>query len=178
MDKERSLVLVKPDGVSRGLMGEVIKRIEQTGLKIIGAKMTRVGDDIAGKHYQATDEWSRGVFDKAKVSFEEQGKEFPHTDYVAYGEQIQRWNREFLKEGRVLALVVEGHHAIQIIRKIVGPTDPSKAPPGTIRGDFLFESAALANECGRSLRNLIHASGTVDEAEREIALWFGEGEVF
>jgi len=178
MEKERSLVLVKPDGVARSLMGEVISRIERTGLKIVGMKMVCADDEIAGKHYQATEEWSKGVFDKAKASFEEQGKEFPHTDYVVYGEKIQKWNREFLKEGKVLALVVEGPHVIQIIRKIVGVTDPSKAAPGTIRGDFLFESAALANESGRSLRNLIHASGSAEEANREINLWFDEKELF
>ena len=174
MVDEKSLVLVKPDGVSRGLMGEVISRIERTGLKIVGMKLTTANEEIAGEHYQATEEWSKGVFEKAKVSFEEQGKKFEHKDHKKYGELIQSWNREFLQEGPVLALIVEGPHAIQIVRKIVGPTDPSKAPPGTIRGDFLFESASLANEQGRSLRNLIHASGSVDEAEREIKLWFDE----
>ena len=178
MEKEKTLVLVKPDGVSRGLMGEVVRRIERTGLKIVGVKMKKADRNIAEDHYQVSEEWAKGVFDKAKVSFEEHGKEFLHTDFMAYGRQIQSWNKEFLQEGRVLALVVEGPHAIQIIRKIVGPTDPSKAPPGTIRGDFLFESAALANEGGRSLRNLIHASGSVGEAEREIKLWFDEGEVY
>lgn len=178
MVKEKTLVLVKPDGVVRGLMGEVILRIERTGLKIVGVKMAGVSGELAGKHYEATEEWSKGVFDKAKVSFEEQGKEFLHTDYMKYGKMIQDWNQDFLKEGPVLALVVEGPHAIQTIRKIVGPTDPSRASPGTIRGDFLFESAALANESGRSLRNLIHASGSMEEAEREINLWFKEGEVF
>lgn len=172
MINEKSLVLVKPDGVSRGLMGEIILRIERTGLKIIDMKLTKATDDIAKEHYQATEEWSVGVFEKAKKSFEEQGGKFEHTDPIAYGEEIQSWNRAFLKEGPILAIVVEGPHAVQIIRKIVGPTDPSKALPGTIRGDFLFESTALANERGRSLRNLIHASGSVEEADREIKLWF------
>ena len=91
---------------------------------------------------------------------------------------IQEWNKDFLKEGPIVAIIFQGPHAVEIVRKIVGPTDPSKAPPGTIRGDFLFESAAMANEQGRSLRNLIHASGTVNEAEREIKLWFDEEEIF
>ena len=178
MVSEKSLVLVKPDGVSRGLIGEIISRIERTGLRIAGMKMVMANDEVAGEHYQATEEWSKGVFEKAKASFEEQGKKFPHTDHMKYGELIQSWNREFLMEGPILAMVVEGSHAIMIVRKIVGSTDPSKAPPGTIRGDFLFESASLANEHNRSLRNLIHASGSVDEAQREINLWFGKGEIF
>ena len=174
---EKSLVLIKPDGVARALVGEIIRRIERTGLKIIGMKMAWPDEELAGEHYQATDEWSQGVFDKAKKSFEEKGKKFEHNSPREYGKMIQKWNQDFLKEGSVVALVLRGPHAIEIIRKIVGPTDPSKAPPGTIRGDFLFESASLANENGRSLRNLIHASGSVAEAEREIKLWFEAGEI-
>jgi len=143
-------------------------------LKIVGMKMKRADERLAGEHYQVTEEWARGVFDKARESFREHGKEFTHDDPIKYGGLIQKWNQEFLQEGNVLAMIVEGPHAIQIIRKIVGSTDPSKAAPGTIRGDFLFESASLANERGRSLRNLVHASGSVDEADREIKLWFGE----
>jgi len=178
MEVERSLVLIKPDGVERSLMGEVIMRIERTGLKIIGMKMLKADDETAGKHYEATEEWSKAVFDKAKASYEDHGKEFPFTDAREYGKKIQSGNAKYLVEGRVLAMVVEGHHAIQIIRKIVGATDPSKAAPGTIRGDFLFESVSLANEDNRSVRNLMHASGNVEEAEREISLWFEEKELF
>ncbi len=174
---ERTLVLVKPDGVSRGLIGEIIMRVERTGLRVVGLKMIKADDKIAGEHYQATEEWSQGVYEKAKVSFESQGKKFEHKDPKTYGEMIQKWNRNFLKEGPVVAIVFQGPHSVEIVRKIVGPTDPSKAPPGTIRGDFLFESASMANESGRSLRNLVHASGTADEAKREIALWFGKDEV-
>jgi len=174
---ERSLVLVKPDGVSRGLLGEIISRIERTGLRVVGMKMVKADDKIAENHYQSTEEWAQGVFDKAKASFESQGKEFKHTDPAEYGRMIQKWNVNFLKEGPVLAFVVQGNHAILTVRRLAGPTDPSKAPPGTIRGDFLVESAAMANEEGRSLRNLIHASGNVEEAEREIKLWFDDSEI-
>jgi nucleoside-diphosphate kinase len=178
MVKEKSLVLIKPDGVERSLMGEVIMRIERTGLKIVGMKMVKADDERAGKHYEATEEWSKAVFEKAKTSYEEHGKAFPFGDAMEYGRSIQKANARYLVEGRVLAMVVEGSHAIQIIRKIVGATDPSKAAPGTIRGDFLFESVSLANESNRSVRNLMHASGSVEEADREISLWFGEGELF
>lgn len=95
MVEERSLVLVKPDGVARGLIGEIVLRIERTGLKIGGMKMVSASDDIAENHYQVSEEWSKGVFEKAKVSFESQGKEFPHTDYVEYGKLIQKWNQGF-----------------------------------------------------------------------------------
>lgn len=174
---ERTLVLVKPDGVARGLLGEIVSRIERTGLRVVGMKMVKASDEIAENHYQATDEWAGGVFEKAKISFESQGKEFKHTDPTEYGRMIQKWNVDFLKEGPVLAFVVQGNHAIMTIRRLAGSTDPSKAPPGTIRGDFLVESAAMANEEGRSLRNLIHASGSVEEAEREIKLWFEDSEI-
>ena len=174
MIREKSLVLIKPDGVSRRLIGEIIARIEKTGLDIVDMKMAEADWELAGNHYEITDEWCKGVFDKAKDSFESQGKEFPHSDYKEYGKMIQNWNMDFITEGRVLAMIIEGPHAVSVIRKIVGATDPSKAVPGTIRGDLLYESAALANEAGRSLRNLIHASGSVEEAEREIGLWFGD----
>jgi nucleoside-diphosphate kinase len=172
VEKERSLVLVKPDGVKRGLIGEIVGRIEKTGLKIIGMKMVWADEELAVEHYPITEEWAKGVFDKAKVSFAERGKEFNPEDHVAYGKLIQKWNMDFLTEGPVVAVVFEGFHAVSTVRKIVGPTDPSKAPPGTIRGDFLFESTALANEHDRTLRNLMHASGSADEAKREINLWF------
>lgn len=177
MSGERTLVVIKPDGVSRGLVGEIVSRIERTRLKLCGMKMVWPDDKIAGEHYQVSEEWARGVYEKAKTSFESQGKKFEHDDHISYGKMIQKWNQDFLKEGPVVAMIWQGPHAIEIVRKLVGSTDPSKAPPGTIRGDFLFESASLANEAGRSLRNLIHASGSVDEAEREINLWFSEHEV-
>ena len=177
MDKERTLVLIKPDGVKRGLIGEITGRIEKTGLKVIGMKMVQIGDEIADEHYQVTEEWARGVWEKAKKSFESQGMKFEHDDHIEYGKKIQRWNKEFLKEGPVLAVVAEGPHCIEVVRKLVGPTNPLSAPPGTIRGDFLFESAALANVHGRSLRNLVHASGTAEEAKREINLWFAPEEL-
>lgn len=174
---EVTLVLVKPDGVARGLTGEIIRRIERTGLRIVGLKMRHVDAKIADEHYQVTDEWARGVYEKAKTSFESQGKKFDHADYKKYGGMIQQWNKDFLMEGPVVAIVFEGPHAVEIVRKIVGSTDPSKSPPGTIRGDFLFESASMANENNRSLRNLVHASGTTAEAKREIALWFEKDEI-
>jgi len=155
-------------------MGEIILRIERTGLEITNMKLTLPNESVIDQHYLLTEEWAKGVFDKAKVSFESQGKEFSHTDHMQYGKQIQDWNKKFLKEGKILSMVIEGHHAIEIIRKIVGPTNPKTAPPGTIRGDYLFESTALANEQNRTLRNLIHASGSVEEAEREINLWFND----
>ena len=170
---ERTLVLVKPDGVKRGLIGEIIMRIERTGLKVAALKMTAANQKILDEHYQTSEEWARGVFEKAKTSFESQGKNFAHSDHMKYGNLIQKWNKDFLKEGPIVAIVFEGPHSVDIVRKIVGATDPHKAQPGTIRGDFLFESVSMANEQNRSVRNLVHASGTMDEAEREIKLWFG-----
>src|SRR3989338_9188137 len=96
---EKTLVLIKPDGVSRGIIGEIIMRVERTGLRVCGMKMVHADDEIANNHYQATEEWSKGVFDKAKASFESQGKKFEHKDHLTYGKMIQEWNKDFLKEG-------------------------------------------------------------------------------
>ncbi len=170
---ENTLVLVKPDGVSRGLIGEIIRRVERTGLRGAALKLAVANQKILDEHYQVSEEWARGVFEKAKTSFESQGKKFIHNDHMKYGDMIQKWNKDFLKEGPIVAIVFEGHHSVDIVRKIVGATDPQKAQPGTIRGDFLFESVSTANEQNRSVRNLVHASGTREEAEREIKLWFG-----
>ncbi len=175
---EKTLVLIKPDAVSRGLIGKIISRIEDIGLKIIAMKMIWSDDKLAQKHYTLDETWAKNVYEKTKKTRETAGEPFPFKDHMAYGKMIQSWNINFLKEGPVIALIAEGPHAVEIIRKIVGSTEPRQANPGTIRGDFaMVESYALANDKGRVLRNLIHASDAPDNAEREIALWFQKHEL-
>lgn len=175
--KERTLVLVKHDGVERHLIGEIIKRLERTGLKIIAMKMLHTNDELAKNHYEVSKEWATNLFNKTKETYEKQGKKFKFKDAMDYGKMIQDWNIKFLKEGRIVAVVLEGPHAIEIARKIVGHTEPRQANPGTIRGDFIYESYNLADSEKRNVRNLVHASGDVKEAEREINLWFNESEL-
>lgn len=175
---ERTLVLIKPDGVVRGLIGKIISRFEDIGLKLAGMKMVWVDEKFAKEHYKLDEEWAKNVFTKTKTTRESQGQEFPFKDHMEYGGMIQKWNMNFLREGPVVAFVLEGPHAIEIVRKIVGSTEPRQAAPGTIRGDFAsIESYPLANDKERVLRNLIHASDSVENANREIDLWFEKKEL-
>lgn len=178
MVHERSLILIKHDGVLRGLIGRIIQRIEDIGLKITAMKMLWADEKLAENHYFLDKTWATNVYEKTKKTREAAGEPFPFKDAMEYGKLIQSWNKNFLKEGPVIAMVVEGPHAIEIIRKIVGSTEPRQANPGTIRGDFaMIESYALANDKERVLRNLIHASDSKENAEREISLWFSKSEI-
>lgn len=180
---EQTLVILKADAVQRGIIGEIVTRFEKVGLKIVGMKMLVPDKVLANKHYPADRrEFIEGMGNKTLENYEEQGRdpvaEFGHADPHKIGLQLQKWLVEFITSGPVLAFVLEGPHAIEMTRKIVGHTLPAKAQPGTIRGDFSFDSSALANQYKRPIRNLIHASGNRDEAEFEIGLWFKPQELF
>jgi len=178
MVQERSLVLIKHDGILRNLVGKIIQRIEDIGLKITAMKMLWADEKLAENHYFLDEKWAKDVYEKTKKTREAAGDPFPFKDPIAYGKMIQDWNKNFLKEGPVIAMVIEGPHVVEIVRKIVGSTEPRQASPGTIRGDFaMIESYALANDKGRVLRNLIHASDSKENAEREIKLWFAKSEI-
>lgn len=175
---ERSLVLIKHDGVVRGLIGKIISKLEETGLKIMGMKMVWADETLAKNHYQLDEEWAKNVFKKTKKTHEKEGKKFEYGDHMKFGALIQKWNIDFLREGPVVAIVVEGPAAIEITRKIVGHTEPKQAAPGTIRGDYaMVESYQVANTKKRVLRNLVHASDSKENGEREIDLWFDKDEL-
>ena len=150
---QRTLVLVKPDGVRRALIGEIIKRLEQRGLKIIGLKMQWVDEDFAKQHY---------------------------TEDIAQrrGEHVRKALVNFVKEGPMVAMVVEGVEAITTVRKIVGDTEPKSALPGTIRGDFCHVSFSYADKEKIPVKNIIHASSDEEDAQREIHLWFSDSEIY
>lgn len=178
MTKEKTLVLIKPDGVARGLMGRIISRFEDIGLKIIAMKMVWADRGFAEKHYPLDEDWAKKVFEKTKTTSEKEGKPFPHKDHMEFGGMIQRWNVDFLVEGPVVAMVIEGPHAIEIVRKMTGTTEPKQSSPGTIRGDFaMIESYHVANSQERVFRNLVHASDSQETADKEIALWFKKEEI-
>jgi nucleoside-diphosphate kinase len=158
--------------VARGNIGEIITRFERIGLKITAMKMILPKSDEADKHYALTEEWMQGVFNKAKTKYESEGQNFPYEDYKAYGTEIKNGLVEFLKSGPIVAMVLEGEQAVPLVRKLVGATEPMSSPPGTIRGDLSLDSYALSNEQKRPLRNLVHASGTVEEGQDEIKVWF------
>lgn len=177
MQLQKTLVLIKPDGIARGAVGEIIGRFERVGLKLKGMKMVLPRHEDVDRHYALTDEWMQGVFNKAKSKYEEEGKEFPFPDWKSYGTNIKDGLMNFLKSGPIVALVLEGEQAVPLVRKLIGATEPQSAAPGTIRGDLAVDSYTLANAQNRSIRNLIHASGTPEEAETEIAIWFTDEEL-
>ena len=146
---ERTLVIVKPDGVERMLVGEIIRRFENTGMKLVGVKMAWIDKKFAEKHYGA------------------------HRSKAFVKELV-----DFITEGPVVAFVVEGVHAVDNVRRLVGPTSPHEAAPGTIRGDFAHLSMAYASKKGLGGKNVIHASGSKKEADDEINLWFRKDELY
>ncbi len=179
---QRSLVLVKPDGVKRGLVGDIVSRFEKSGLKIIGLKMVWVDKDFVSQHYPNDRiELLEGMGKKTLATYEKYGKdaneELGTMDPIEIGKMVNQWNRDFISSGPVVAIVLEGLHAIDNVRMIAGNTLPAFAEPGTVRGDFSIDSPALANANKRAVRNMMHASGNPEEAKFEIQLWFHENEL-
>lgn len=175
--KEQTLVLLKHDSIIRGLIGEIIKRFENLNLKICAIKMVYAEDETAENHYQITEEWANELGNKTREVMKTKGIEVKETN-KEIAERVQFWNKKYLKEGPIIALILEGNHAIELVRKIVGNTETRQAFPGTIRGDFGHDSYIVADNEKRSIRNLIHASGSKKEAEREIDLWFKKEELY
>ena len=173
---ERTLIIVKPDGVQRGLVGEIVQRFERMGFWISGSKMLVPNEKLLGEHYADDAVWKKSVGAKTRASMKSKGIEMSEND-EEIGARIRKWNMDCLK-GPVLALIFQGPHVVEAGRKIVGHTEPRQAAMGTIRGDFSIDSFAIADTDKRVIRNLVHASGTVQEAEREIALWFKKDEVY
>jgi len=145
---ERTFVALKPDAVKRGLTGEIISQIEDTGMKIMGLKMVQATDQLLEQHYSE------------------------HVDKPFY-----EGLAEYMKDGPVVAIVVEGVHAVENMRKLIGDTDSKEAHPATIRGKYSHMSMDHADDAGRLYRNIIHASAEKDEAEKEIEIWFNEEEL-
>lgn len=176
LKEERTLVIVKPDGVKRGLVGEIIGRIEQRGLKIVAMQMFQATKAQLLKHYSDAPENLKAMGDKTLATYAKYGldakKEMGTDDAEKIGKMVHGWIVEFMTTGPVVKMVVEGLHAVEMVRKIVGATLPSMADMGTIRGDYSVDSAVLANAQRRGIRNIIHASGNTAEAEAEIKLWF------
>lgn len=148
---ERTLVLLKPDAVARGLVGRLTQRFEDAGLKIVGVKMVQIDDELAKKHYFDLEE--------------------------RHGKSVFTALSKFMQQGPVIALVLEGGEAVANVRRLVGPTMPDQATPGSIRGDFAHHSKAFTEANHKAVANLVHASGNVEEAKYELELWFDESEL-
>lgn len=174
---ERTFCMIKPDGVMRGVVGDIISRIERAGLKIVAMKMILPTEEQVRAHYPVSDEaWvtrlgskSLGSFDNLSVSAEEI---LGTTDKKQIGEEVVTNLIRFMTSGPVICMVVEGVQAVAMVRKLAGATLPFMADMGTIRGDYSVDSPAVANAQQRSIHNLFHASETLEEVDQEIKVWF------
>lgn len=182
MKKQRALLIIKPDGVQRGLCGTILKRFEKVGLTIIGFKFMMADAQTVKNHYPENDVWFGKVGQRTLTNYAKKGldvkKVFRTDDAVAIGKTVKQWLITYFQESPVLVAAVEGYETIEIIRKISGNTIPVLALSGTVRGDFSHDTIDLANDQNRPLRNLIHASDSVEDGEKEVALWFKSGELF
>lgn len=174
--QERSLVLLKPDTVQRSLVGEVIKRFENTGLKISAMKMIVPTEAQLLTHYNKDDAWyqrkGEGIVEELKA----QGTEIT-KEPIEYGKDIIRTIVRYMTAAPVVAMIMEGNKAVSVVTKIVGTTEPSTSDVGTIRGDYTLDSYSHATFENRAVRNLVHQSESPEEAEREIQIWFNESEI-
>jgi nucleoside-diphosphate kinase len=179
---ERTLVFLKPDAVQRGLVGEVVARFERAGLKVIGLKMVRPDRALLDRHYPKDENFLKTIGEKTKDAFAAYAldvkRETGTDDPLEIGRQVRGWLIDYVSSGPVVAFVLEGIHAITVARKLVGDTLPYRAAPGTIRGDLSIDSPTVANVMKRPVRNLIHASGSAEEAATEIPLWFRKDELY
>jgi nucleoside-diphosphate kinase len=173
---ERTLVLIKPDAFKRGLVGEIISRFERVGLKLEGMKMLNATIEIVEKHYPDDKNWIRSVGKKTIDTYEKYNlniiEDLGTNDALKIGQLVRKWLIQHLTSGPILVLILSGNHAVEIVKKMVGNTVPLFAELGTIRGDFSIDSPDLSARERRVLLNLVHASETVEEAKREISLWF------
>lgn len=173
------MVIIKPDGVQRSLIGEIVSRYERTGLKLLALKMLIPTEEMAVRHYYEVggDAWINEVGRKAAAAYEKKGIKSPFATFEENGKAILQSNAKYMSSGPVIAMVWQGNQAVALVRKITGGTEPLSSDVGTIRGDFTLDSYQMADIDQRSIRNLIHASGTTDEAEKEIKIWFTAEEI-
>lgn len=179
--KERTYVMIKPDGVKKGLIGEIIRRFEQRDLKVVALEMFQPTVDQIDNHYPKEEAWIRRLGQKTLSTYEKYSmdpiKELGTNDDLEIGKMVRGWLIEYMVSAPLVRMVVEGIHAVDMVRKICGATLPFLADMGTIRGDYSADSPAVANMERRSVMNLVHASETPAEAQHEIEHWFGDREV-
>jgi len=180
---EKTLVLIKPDGVERKLIGEIISRFERANLRIIGLGILKPNKQLMEKHYPKDKKWIENLgYNLIKTSEESKikidlKKDYKVNNVYELGLKIREWLINFMCSGAVVKIAIEGPQAIQVVRKIIGKTIPLLAEPGTIRGDFSVDSPILANLEKRPVKNLVHASGNQQEADKELKLWFKRSEL-
>lgn len=182
MKKQRALIIIKPDGVQRGLIGKILKRFEQVGLTVIGSKFIWASAEQIKNQYPETEAWFKKVGERTLTNYKKKGldaqKILGTNNPIEIGKLVKKWLMDYLQESPILCAVVWGYEAVEVVRKLCGNTIPLLAAPGTIRGDFSHDNIDLANENKRPLRNVIHATDNIEDAEREIKIWFNNNELF
>ncbi len=166
---ERTLIILKPDAVQRSLVGEIISRFEKVGFKIVGMKMLLPSQELVSKHY--TEDLIPIMGSKTTSDWDKWGVTYDKTK-EQIGTEVLKATRDFMRSSPVVAVVLEGDHVVEIVRKMVGSTGPKDSAPGTIRGDYAHLALGRASLANKGGANLLHASGAPDEAKSEIALWF------
>jgi len=178
---EKTVIILKPDAIQRGLIGNILETFENAGLKLLAAKMVQPTSEVIKKHYPGTKEWIMEMGEKTRASFEKAQlnvKEKMGTDdsyklgNFVYERLIKYW-----QEGPIIVSIWQAPHAVEIARKLRGHTIPTLAVPGTIHAQYSFDSSVLSSALDRVVKTFIHASGSVEEAEREIKYWFPNTEL-
>jgi nucleoside-diphosphate kinase len=179
--QEITFLMIKPDGVRRGLIGEIIKRIERIGLKIIALKMTQASREKVSGFYPTDERWIARLGEKTLATYAKFGydaiKELGTDKAEEIGPMVRNWLLDFMTSAPVVPMAIQGVHAVDKVRKLIGDTMPANADFGTIRGDLSFDSAAAANRDKRAVFNLVHATETPEEAEKELRYWFSSEEM-
>lgn len=174
---ERTFIILKPDAIQRSLIGEILKRYERIGLKCIALKMVLPTPEMVAKHYTIDPEWLHKAGEKSIKKYISKGITPPESDPLKVGNKVLENLKRYMSSGPVIVTAWEGAHAVEIVRKLTGGTEPLSSDVGTIRGDFVLDSYEMSDHDSRSIRNVVHASGSVDEASKEIDLWFKPEEI-
>ncbi len=180
--QEKAVILIKPDGVKRGLIGEIISRIEKRGLKVVSLEMFQATEEQIDRHYPKDEKWIERIGTKTLKNYKDYKrdvkKDFGTEEPMGIGKAVRGWLIDYLTSGPMVKMVVQGLHAVNMVRKISGTSMPSEAVLGTIRGDFSVDDATAANREKRAVYNIVHASETQEEAEHELNFWFAAEDIF
>ena len=170
---EQTLVLIKPDGVLRGIIGEIIQRFERVGMKIVGLKMIQAKREVLEKHYAKDEKWmqEKGEMYKKKLNLPES------TNAISVGQNLVESIIKDIQFSPIIAIVLEGHNSVKTVKRLTGPTNIDEATPGTIRGDFSHDTFQLANKSNRPNITIVHATDDINEAKKEIDFWFSPDEI-
>lgn len=179
--EEKTVLIIKPDGVKRGLIGEIISRIEKRGLKIISLQMIWATKDQIDGHYPKDEAWLKRIGEKTIKNYQTYGLNLKNglgtDDTLEIGKLVRNWLIDYMTSGPLVKIVVKGIHAVDMVRKIAGSTMPAQAEMGTIRGDFSVDDATVANKDKRAIHNIVHASENNSEAEHELNYWFSPEDI-